>query len=63
MTAMTKPEDGDRRPETGVVLTEEQQRRRRSRNLALAFALGALVVLFWLITVFKLGGNVANRPL
>lgn len=60
---MTKPDDGDRRPETGVVLTEEQQRRRRARNLALAFALGALVVLFWLITVFKLGGNVANRPL
>lgn len=63
MTAMTNSDDDDRRPETGVVLTEEQQRRRRARNLALAFALAALVVLFWLITIFKMGGNVANRPL
>jgi 4-amino-4-deoxy-L-arabinose transferase-like glycosyltransferase len=47
----------------GVVLTEEQKKRLRARNLALALALAALVVLFWLVTVFKMGGDVANRAL
>jgi hypothetical protein len=47
----------------GIVLSEEQKRRRRARNIALALALGGLVVLFYLLTLFKLGGNVANRPL
>ncbi|TBN54988.1 hypothetical protein EYR15_02235 [Hansschlegelia quercus] len=47
----------------GVVLTDEQKRRRRSRSVALGLVLGALVVLFYVVTVFKMGGNVANRPL
>jgi hypothetical protein len=47
----------------GIVLTEEQKRRRRSRSVALGLVLGALVVLFYVVTVFKMGGNVANRPL
>lgn len=47
----------------GIVLTEDQQRRRRARNIAIAGALVGLVVLFYLLTVFKLGGNVANRPI
>jgi hypothetical protein len=49
--------------EKGIVLTEEQKRRRRARNIAIACVLGGLVVLFYLLTVFKLGGNVANRPI
>lgn len=53
----------DNGEERGVVLTEEQEKRRRSRNVAIALALAALVVLFWLITIFKLGGDVANRPI
>lgn len=51
------------KPDKGIVLTEEQRRRRRSRNIAIAAVLGILVVLFYLVTLFKLGGNVANRPL
>jgi hypothetical protein len=47
----------------GLVLTEDQKRRRRSRNIALACVLGGLVVLFYVMTVFHMGGNVANRPL
>ncbi|MFD1704199.1 hypothetical protein ACFSCV_14430 [Methylopila henanensis] len=54
---MTEPED------RGVVLTPEQKRQRNRRNVALALALGSLVVIFWLVTVFKLGGAVLNRPL
>jgi len=44
-----------------VPMTEEQNRRLRQRNLALALVLGALVALFFIVTIAKLGGNVANR--
>ena len=49
-------------PET-VILTEEQKRRRRMRSIAIALALGALVVLFYVVTVVKLGPGVLKRPL
>lgn len=39
--------------------TPEQRRRRRHKNIALALGLVALVVLFYVITVIKLSGNVA----
>jgi len=44
-------------------LTEEQARRRRSRSIAIALVLAALVVLFYLVTVVKLGPAIMNRPL
>jgi hypothetical protein len=44
-------------------LTPEEQRRQRTRSLAIAGVLLALVVLFFLVTIVRLGGNVANRPL
>lgn len=43
--------------------TEEQVKRRRSRNLAIAWALFGFIVLFFVVTIVKLGGNVANRPI
>ena len=49
--------------EPGVVLTEEQKRRRRARSIAIALTLGALVVLFYVVTVVKLGPGVMQRPL
>ncbi len=49
--------------EKGIVLTEEQKRRRRARSIALGLALGALVLLFYLITIVKLGPGVMDRPL
>lgn len=49
--------------EDGVRLTPEQLRRRRARSIAIGLALGALVILFWAVTIVKLGGNVANRSL
>lgn len=48
--------------ENGVVLTEAQKRARRSRSIALALVLGALVVLFYAITLVK-GPGILNRPL
>jgi hypothetical protein len=44
---------------------EEQARRRRQRmrSLAIALALGALVALFYIATIVRLGGNVFDRPM
>jgi predicted nucleic acid-binding Zn ribbon protein len=49
--------------ENGIVLTEEQKRRRRARSIAIALALAALVVLFYVVTIVKLGPGVPHRPL
>jgi hypothetical protein len=53
----------ERSPDDGVVLTEEQKRRRRARSLAIGLALGALALLFYVVTIVKLGPGVLNRPL
>ena len=49
--------------EKGIVLTAEQLRRRRARSIAIALSLAALVVLFYVITIVKLGPNVLTRPM
>ncbi len=46
----------------GIVLTEEQKRRRRERSIAIAWALGILVVLFFAVTMVK-GPAVLMRPI
>jgi hypothetical protein len=43
-------------------LTPEQEKRRNQRNLAIAFAIAALVAIFYAITLVKLGPNVFVRP-
>ncbi len=47
----------------GVVLTDEQKRRRRARSIAIAAVLAALCVLFYVVTIVKLGPAVLIRPL
>ncbi len=47
----------------GIVLTEEQRRARRRRSVALALVLGVVVILFYAVTIVKLGPQVMNRPL
>lgn len=44
---------------------QEQVRRKRQRmrSLAIALALAALVALFYIATLVRLGGNVFNRPI
>jgi hypothetical protein len=42
---------------------QEWERRRRMRSIAIALALAGLVVLFYVATLVRLGGNVFNRPL
>ena len=46
----------------GVVLTEAQKRARRSRSIAIALVLAALVVLFYAMTLVK-GPMVLVRPI
>jgi hypothetical protein len=41
----------------------ERQRRRRMRSAAIAWILAALVVLFFVVTIVRLGGHVADRPI
>ena len=38
-------------------LTAAEKRQRRARSIALAIALGALAVLFYAVTIAKLGAN------
>jgi archaellum biogenesis protein FlaJ (TadC family) len=57
---MNKPHD--KKEDEGVVLTEQQKRAQRSRSIAIAVALGALVILFYIVTLVK-GPGVLVRPL
>jgi len=55
--AMTKPHKKE-----GIVLTEAQKRARRSRSIAIALSLAALVILFYAMTLVK-GPGVMVRPI
>ena len=46
----------------GIVLTEAQKKSRRQRSIAIALALGVLVVLFFAVTIVK-GPGVLVRPM
>jgi hypothetical protein len=52
----------EKREDEGVVLTEAQIRARRSRSIAIAVSLLALVVLFYIMTLVK-GPAILIRPL
>ncbi len=49
--------------ETGVVLTDEQKGRQRARSIAIALSLGALVLLFYALTIVRLGPAVMSRAI
>lgn len=49
--------------EDGVVLTPEQLRSRRNRNIAIGLAVGFCAILFYVVTIAKLGPGVLDRPL
>lgn len=48
-----------------VKMTEEQKlaKRRRKRSVALAIILGVLAILFYAITIVKIGPAIFQRPL
>jgi hypothetical protein len=51
-----------KKEQEGIVLTEAQLKSRRQRSIAIALALGVLVLLFFAVTIVK-GPAVLNRPL
>ena len=42
---------------------DEGKGRQRRRSIAIALALAALAVLFFIVTIVRMGGNVLDRPL
>jgi hypothetical protein len=50
------------REETGIVLTPEQLKSRRARNVAIGLAVAAFIALLYVVTIVKLGGAVARPP-
>lgn len=55
---MAKPRD--MRELTGADAARMQQRR---RSIAIAMALGVLVLLFYAVTMVKVGGHIINRTM
>ena len=53
----TKPDD------SGIVLTEAQVKARRRRSIALGIVIGSLCILFYLITVFRMGSAIVHRTM
>lgn len=51
------------KPEEFPRLTPEEAKARGKRNLAIAAALGVMVLIFFIVTIVQIGGNIANRPL
>ena len=59
---MDDPTREQKPEETGIKLTEQQQRARRARSIAIGLALAALALLFYIVTLVK-GPAVLVRPL
>ncbi len=49
--------------EPGIVLTPEQRQSRRSRNIAIGVAITLFVLLFYIVTIAKLGSHVLDRSI
>ncbi len=55
--------DGHQNRKAGIRLTEQQLRARRARSIAIALALGAFVVVIFVVTIVRLGSSVLTRPM
>jgi hypothetical protein len=50
-------------PPPQILEAAEAKRRQRLRSIAIAWALAAIALMFFLVTIVRLGANVASRPL
>ena len=50
-------------PQDGIVLTPQQKRSRKLRNIAIGLAIAVFVGLIYFVTIAKLGSHVLDRPL
>jgi hypothetical protein len=48
--------------EPGIILTPQQKKSRDHRNLAIGLAVGFFVLLFYVVTIAKLGPGVLTHP-
>lgn len=58
---MADPEDEKQTNFSGNNLSPEELKKRKERNLAIALALGAFIILVFIVTIVRLGGSVAER--
>jgi hypothetical protein len=56
------PQAGTGPEPTGIRLTPEQLRARRSRSIAIALALGAFVLVIFAVTIVRLGSAALTGP-
>ncbi len=52
--------NGQNDEQEGVILTKEQTQSRRARNIAIGLAVALFVGLFYVVTIVKLSGAVAQ---
>ena len=48
-------------PSSGYVMTPEEEKKRKQRNAAIALGLGVFIALVFLVTIFRIGGDIATR--
>jgi hypothetical protein len=48
---------------SNIVPTDQDAKRRRRNSIALGLVLGALVLIFYVLTIVKMGPGVFNREL
>jgi hypothetical protein len=60
---MNDGKDASASQSDSVTLTDGERRRQRRRSIAIAAMLAGLAVLFYLVTIVRIGGNVANRAI
>ncbi|WP_171904921.1 hypothetical protein [Hoeflea olei] len=46
-----------------VELSEQQKKARRSRSVAIAVVLACLAVMFYVVTIIKVGPGIFDRPM
>lgn len=50
-------------PAEGIRLTPEEKAQQAKRNRAIAFAVAGLCLIFYVVTVFKMGPAILNRSM
>lgn len=58
---MTRQSEEGARNEDGIILSPDQAKSRRARNIAIGVACALFVVLFYVVTIVKLGGSVLQQ--
>lgn len=53
----------DNKNQNGIVLTPQQLKSRKQRNVAIGLAVGFFVLLFYVVTIAKLGPGVMRSPM